>query len=187
MNNPIVAWCNSSLIKFGDASHPEVPSVIQFNDGTYGNSVLTDSDSAEVSIAITNNFNNGTATADASYDMKNCSLTIKDTDGGMTDEIVQQKWVRVFCQSKAETSANYTQIGAHLDASTWVEDSYPIGCGDATVGANNISGAANDGTEAGTGKTNIARVTMKAHPDSAATPVKHSFKFRVVYTYGTGA
>lgn len=185
MNNPIIAWCNQDLIKLGDVAHPEVPAIFQFNDGTYNNAVLTDTDSSEVQLAITNNFNNGVASADDCFDMKNCSLTVKDTDGGMTDEIVQQKWVRVKADSLSEST--FSQIGAHLDGSTWVEDAHPIGCGDATVGVNNISGAANDGDPAGTGKNNIARFTVKAHPDPMATPVKHNFKFMVVYTYGTGA
>lgn len=182
MNNPIISWTNSDLVVLG--STPEVPATVQFNNGAYGSSVLADTDSAEIQLAITNNFVNGTAATDACFDMKKCSVTTKDTTGGMNEQVVQEKWIRLKSDSLGES--DFTEIGAHLDGGTWVEDSHNIGCGDATVGANNISGAANDGTEAGTGKTNIARFTLKAHPSTTATPTTHNFKLRVVYTYGIG-
>ena len=187
MLNPIIAWTNTDLIKLGDPAHPEVPSTVILSDGT-GNAVLADTDSAIVSLAITNNFTNGTAITDAAlacFDMKNCTLTVKDTNGGMDEQLVQQKWLRVKATSLGESA--FTQIGAHLDGSTWVEDAKSIGCGDATVGVNNISGAINDGTSTGTGKNNIARFDLQAHPDATANPVTHNFKLRVTYTYGTGA
>jgi len=184
MKEPIIAWTNSDLIVLGDPTHPEVPGIVEFNDGTAGNPVLADTDSAEIALAITNNFTNGTAAAEPCFDMKKCTFTTKDNDGGMEEQAVQEKWVRVKSISNSE--ADYTAVGAHLDGATYVEDSHPIGCGDSGVGTDVISGAANDGTEAGTGKTNIARISIMAHPSSDATPVTHNLKLRVVYTYGTG-
>lgn len=182
MNAPIVGWTNTDLVNLGTN---DVPSTVEFNDGTVGGSVLTDSDSAEVAMAITNNFTKGTAATEAVYDMKGVSITTKDKNGGMDEECVQKKWIRVKSTSNGET--DYSQIGAHLDGSNYVEDSHPIGCGDATVGVNNISGAANDGTEAGTGKTNIARFNLMCHPDEAASATDHDFRLRVVFTYGPDA
>jgi len=186
MITPIIKWTNTGLIVLGDVAHPEVPAIVQFNDGTYGNPVLADTDSTEVQLAITNNFTNGTAAADPCFDMVNCSLTTKDASGGYVEQVVNQKWIKAKADSLAEEV--FTDIGAHLDVDgiTYIEDAHSIGCGDVGVGINNISGAANDGTEAGTGKTNIARFTLKAHPSATADPVKHSFKLRVTYSYGTG-
>lgn len=182
-SNPIVSWLNSSLIQFGDTNHPEVPKVMQFNDGTYGNPLLADTDSAPITFYIANNFTNGVAASTACFDMKNCTLTTKAEDGSMNEQLVQEKWVRVKSVSKGET--DYTQVGAHLDGASYVEDSHPIGCGDSTIGVNNISGAANDGTITGTGKNNVAQISAMLHSSVSPSVGKHSGKFRVTYTYGT--
>lgn len=184
MLNPIIRWTNKDLIVLGDSAHPEVPNKIQFNDGTFNNPILADTDSAEVEFCVTNNFEKGKVVTDACFDMKNCSITVKKPDGSMEEQLVQEKWVRVKCVSKGD--ADFTAIGAHLDGASYVEDSYAIGCGDSAVGVNNISGAANDGDETKGGKNNVARMIAKCHPSLLATAGKHPFKFRLVYTYGTG-
>lgn len=184
MLNPIIRWTNKDLIVLGDPAHPEVPAKIQFNDGTYNNPILADTDSVEVEFCVTNNFTKSAPQAEACFDMKNCSITVKKPDGSMDEQLVQEKWVKVKCVSKGDV--DYTTIGAHLEGAEYTEDVYAIGCGDAVVGVNNISGAANSGNEAGDGKNNIARIKAVCHPSLLATAGKHPFKFRVVYTYGTG-
>lgn len=185
MNNPIISWLNKDLIAFGDPSHPEVPNKIQFNDGTYNNPVLADTDSEEVVFYIANNFTKNAPVATDCFDIKNCSITVKKSeDGSMDEQLVQEKWIRVKVDSLTETE--FSPIGANMSGATWVELSKAIGCGDPVVGANNISGLANDGNIAGTGKNNLAKVAAKCHPSLMATPGKHPFKFRIVYTYGTG-
>lgn len=185
MNAPIIAWTNKDLIILGDAAHPEVPNVIQFNDGVFNNPILAGTPSVETTFYITNNFKKGVAATEDCFDMKNCSLTVKNQeDGSMNGQLIQEKWVNLKCDSKGESV--FTPVGAHLNGATWEEDALAIGCGDATIGVNNISGLINDGDETGTGKNNVVKLTAKCLPSLNASAGKHAFNFRLVYTYGTG-
>lgn len=105
-------------------------------------------------------------------DMMDCTITTKDTAGGNTGALVEQRWVRVRVDSLGES--DFTAIGG--------VDTKVIGA--ATMPLGMISGAANDGnhnTEAS--KANYAKVTLFVDVPSTATAGNVNFLLRVTYKY----
>ncbi|MCR8641562.1 hypothetical protein NV379_02730 [Paenibacillus sp. N1-5-1-14] len=152
-NQPQVRWFNSQ----------NTAQVDNWNIGT----VDAGSTSPETTLLIWNN-RGGTTVAS---DMKNVTITTKDSKGDNTGELVTDKWIKVKVATMSETS--FTPIGGETTKS--------IKAG-GTTAAGTISGAINDGTTTNA-LNNFAKVTLIAEPSATATAGNVDFLLRVAYQY----
>lgn len=117
-------------------------------------------------------WNNRGGTTDVS-EMKNCTITTKDSAGGNTGELVLDKWIEVKVDTMNES--NFTPIGG--------VDVKAIKAGGA-ASASIISGAANDGDITTTAtQENFAKVTLRANVPPTATAGNYDFLTRVAYQH----
>lgn len=114
--------------------------------------------------------NRGGATAVS--DMTSCALTVKDSSGGDTGDIVLERWLEARVDSMGESA--FTPIGGTT--------SKTIEAGGAnTTGNATIAGGTNSGDIAA--EDNHADVTMHANVPADATAGIVDFILRVEYQY----
>lgn len=173
MSKPVISWlakdlANLSLLKFTSKLGAYEP-------------VIAEQASVIETVNIANNFVKDTATILAVDDAVNCYLKVTDRAGTANSPVVSETWTRAKCLTDA-AQTTYTEIGVK-DAN---EVHVAITAGDA-VRPNTISGAVNDGTVAGTGIHNVAKVEMFVQPPLATTAQGGVQQFRYVLVYSYGA
>ena len=171
MAKPIISFLDKDLAPL---------SLLKFTseEGAYS-AITADTESIHETIYIANNFTKGSAASEDVFDATACTLKIVADDGTLNSPVVSEKWIHAKCVSNSD--ADFIQLGGTTDSETKLT----VSAGDATRVAT-ISGAANDGDEAGTGNYNVAKVEMYARPDlnTTADGGKQSYKFVFVYSYG---
>ena len=126
------------------------------------------SESPEQGILV---WNNRGGAEDVS-DMQECTVTVLDNNLGDTGPVVSEKWVKLRCDSMAETS--FTPIGGSAPAghkSIKAKDQQP----------GMIKGTKNDGTATAT--ASFAEITTKVAVPLNAPAGPQEFKLRVKYYY----
>jgi hypothetical protein len=155
MAAPIVSWWTQD----------NTAQVLEWNVGTIDAGTI----SPDFSVLVWNN----RAGVDPVSPMESCTLTTKDNAGGNTGELVENTWVEVRVDSRAE--ASFTAIGGVT--------THPVGAGGAQGGPSIIQGFVNDGSKVGAGESNFAEVTLHVNIPSLATAGTVDFLTRVSYTY----
>lgn len=175
MSKPVIKWLNKDLADL---------SLLRFTskEGAY-EPVIAEQASVIETINIANNFTKATAAATAVDDAVNCYLKVTDRSGTANSPVVSETWTRAKCVTDVAQTA-YTEIGVKNAAEVHVA----ITSGD-VARPNTISGGANDGTVAGTGKYNVAKVEMFVQPPLATTAQGgvQQFRYVLVYSYGAAA
>lgn len=105
-------------------------------------------------------------------DMTSCRLTVKDSSGGDTGDLVLETWLEAQVDSMGETE--FTPIGG--TTSKTIEAG-----GDNTTGNETISGRTNSGELVA--EDNYAEVTLHANIPANATAGLIDFILRVTYQY----
>jgi len=103
-------------------------------------------------------------------DMQNCVITTQDQNGGITGDLVTDRWVEVRVDSMGETV--FTPVGGNSAKTIQAEG----------AGAGIISGASNNGTVDGA-KANYARVTLRVNVPTTASAGVVDFLTRVRYSF----
>ncbi len=151
MAAPIIAWYDSTnttqqtSMDFGTVDAGSVSDVIE--------------------LLIWNNRGGGSAVSDAT----SCVVTTKDTQGGNTGDVVQDRWEEA--QDEKEATPSFVAIGG--------DTTRPVGNG---VTPQVISGAANDGTTVNS-PANFADVSFRWRVPAAATAGLRNWLTRLSYLY----
>lgn len=120
-----------------------------------------------IRVLIWNNRGGTTAVSDAT----NCVVTTKDTQGGNTGDVVQERWVEA--QDNKETSPSFVAIGGTTTR--------PVAA-NPQVNPQVISGAANDGTTTNS-PNNFADVSFQWRVPATATAGQRQWLTRLSYNY----
>jgi hypothetical protein len=134
--------------------------------------VNANSESPTLEVVIWNNKGGSTAVSD----MKDCSVTCLDGDGGNTSEMTVGKWMNVLVNSTADTDSTsgkkiYSPIGG--------DDNRPLRAEGLTSSDGNvIKGTVNDGTMKNA-TTNHCKAKFMVKPPFNATEGEHDFRIRI--------
>lgn len=153
MAAPIITILNNSEV-----------TVASWDAGT----VQADKDSSVLTLRIWNNKGNNTTPVS---DLKDCSITTLDTDGGTSSDVVAQKWVRINVPEVDGNSTTWTAIGGG-------DVKYIRADGISSTAGYVIQGTTNDGTLTNS-KPNYCTVSLKVHVPLNATPGTKVWKTRL--------
>lgn len=146
-------------------------SVISDQDQTVANwdagTVQANNDSAVLTILIWNNRGGSTALSD----LKDCTITSLDTDGGSASDVVSGKWVNVNVKSIDGNTTTWTAVGGPTTKSLRADG---VEAADGYI----IKGTANDGNK-NNSKVNYCTVRLKVHVPLNATPGTKNWKMRI--------
>lgn len=125
--------------------------------------------SAELTVNIWNNKGGGTAVSD----LRDCSITVLDSNGSTyTEDVARDKWVQINSQAVDGNTTTWTAIGGTttkaVKANSGVDD-------------NTIKGTANAGTSINT--ENCATVKFRVNAPINSEPGTKNFKIRLTGYY----
>ncbi|GCD11787.1 hypothetical protein [Clostridium tagluense] len=170
LGNPVVTWYNNT----------NTTNVTNWNLGV----VDADNDPTltETQFVIWNNRGGNVAVKS----MEQCTITTKDSAGGLNLPLVKETWVQARCDSMGETMFDSTTlIGATFDATggNWKPKEHVIRAEDSAVGTGVIAGNINTGTLTTIAdKQNFSKVTLRMKIPPSATAGNVDFLVRVYYT-----
>ena len=140
--------------------------VSTWNVGT----VQAQTPSAELVVNIWNNKGGQSAVSD----LKDCTVTVLDSNGSTyTEDVAREKWVQVNVQSIDGNDTTWTAIGG--------ETTHGIRANSGQT-ENTISGAVNNGQAASSGP-NVCTAKFRINTPINATPGSKSFKIRLTGYY----
>lgn len=125
--------------------------------------------SAELTVNIWNNKGGSTAVSD----LRDCSITVLDSNGSTyTEDVARDKWVEINCQAVDGNTTTWTAIGGtttkSVKANTGVDE-------------NSISGTANAGTDTNT--ANCSTIKLRVNAPINSEPGTKNFKVRLTGYY----
>lgn len=145
--------------------------IVNDSDQTVANwdagTVQANNDSAVLTILIWNNRGGGSALSD----LKECTITSLDIDGGASSDTVAGKWVQVNVPSIDGNQTTWTQIGGATTKNLRADG---VQAADGFI----IKGTTNDGSKANA-KPNYCTARLKIHVPLNANPGTKSFKMRI--------
>lgn len=135
-------------------------------------------------------WNNHGNTTDEVYEMLQCRITSKNTDGSIdgvpySSEVVTGKWLEVLSVSNSD--ADFTPVGADFDpvANDYIEVAHFVGANGATISPSDykIGGGTNDGTISNT--DNFVELQLRVNIESTAAAGRYDYLTRIRYSFGT--
>lgn len=152
-------------------SSAPIITVVTDTDQTVANwdigTIQSNNDSSVLTILIWNNRGGATATSD----LKDCSITSLDVDGGSSSDVVSGKWVNVNIQSIDGNTTTWTQVGGSVVKALRAD-------GVTASDGNMIKGTTNDGNKT-TSKVNYCTARLKLHVPLNAVSGARSWKMRI--------
>ena len=146
-------------------------SIVNEQDQTIANwdagTIQANNDSTVLTMRVWNNRGGGTAVSD----LKECTVTSLDTDGGASSDVVSGRWIQVNVNSVDGNTTTWTQVGGTTTKSIRA-DGVPVSDGYI------IKGTTNDGST-NNSKTNYCTIRVKIHVPLNATPGTKTCKLRI--------
>lgn len=129
--------------------------------------VQANNDSAILTLLIWNNRGGQTALSD----LKECTITSLDIDGGSSSDVVSGKWVNVNVPSIDGNQTTWTQVGGATTKSLRADG---VQAQDGFI----IKGTTNDGNK-NNSKPNYCTARLKVHVPLNATAGTKTYKLRI--------